>query len=429
MSDSSTKLPALVLSKFGNFPWRVLIVGVSLGLLVAVAAMVWLMEPPMSEVAALVRTLGLTSIFSLAAGFVLYKRGLARLPSLSLTLVLAYVWATVLTLVNVLLLANLMFVSEHDLALSLVLMLFAAVIAMTFGVFVAASVTDSLRQLAQTAEEMARGDLGARAPVRGRDEVAQAATAFNEMARQLEQAAERRQQVETLRRDLIAWTSHDLRTPLTSIRAMVEALDDGVVEDEVMARRYYQVIRSDVMALNRLIDDLFELAQLETGGIQMVLAPHSLSDLVSDTLESFRVLAEQKGVRLEGKVSAGRDAIFVDAGKISRALNNIVANAIGYTPAGGAVMILAEAAGNDVRIIVEDDGPGFAEEDLPRVFEQFYRGEEARSRATGGAGLGLAIGRAIVEAHGGQMWASNRAGGGAAVGFLLPTNVAETSAG
>lgn len=92
-------------------------------------------------------------------------------------------------------------------------------------------------------------------------------------------------------------------------------------------------------------------------------------------------------------------------------------------------MILAEAAGNDVRIIVEDDGPGFAEEDLPRVFEQFYRGEEARSRATGGAGLGLAIGRAIVEAHGGQMWASNRAGGGAAVGFLLPTNVAETSAG
>lgn len=429
MSDSSTKLPALVLSKFGNFPWRVLIVGVSLGLLVAVAAMVWLMEPPMSEVAALVRTLGLTSIFSLAAGFVLYKRGLARLPSLSLTLVLAYVWATVLTLVNVLLLANLMFVSEHDLALSLVLMLFAAVIAMTFGVFVAASVTDSLQQLAQTAEEMARGNLGARAPVRGRDEVAQAATAFNEMARQLEQAAERRQQVETLRRDLIAWTSHDLRTPLTSIRAMVEALDDGVVEDEVMARRYYQVIRSDVMALNRLIDDLFELAQLETGGIQMVLAPHSLSDLVSDTLESFRVLAEQKGVRLEGKVSAGRDAIFVDAGKISRALNNIVANAIGYTPAGGAVMILAEAAGNDVRIIVEDDGPGFAEEDLPRVFEQFYRGEEARSRATGGAGLGLAIGRAIVEAHGGQMWASNRAGGGAAVGFLLPTNVAETSAG
>ncbi len=429
MSDSSTKLPALVLSKFGNFPWRVLIVGVSLGLLVAVAAMVWLMEPPMSEVAALVRTLGLTSIFSLAAGFVLYKRGLARLPSLSLTLVLAYVWATVLTLVNVLLLANLMFVSEHDLALSLVLMLFAAVIAMTFGVFVAASVTDSLRQLAQTAEEMARGDLGARAPVRGRDEVAQAATAFNEMARQLEQAAERRQQVETLRRDLIAWTSHDLRTPLTSIRAMVEALDDGVVEDEVMARRYYQVIRSDVMALNRLIDDLFELAQLETGGIQMVLAPHSLSDLVSDTLESFRVLAEQKGVRLEGKVSAGRDAIFVDAGKISRALNNIVANAIGYTPAGGTVMIRAETAGDGVRLIVEDDGPGFAEEDLPRVFEQFYRGEEARSRATGGAGLGLAIGRAIVEAHGGQMWASNRAGGGAAVGFLLPTNVAETSAG
>jgi signal transduction histidine kinase len=395
--------------------------GVGLALLVAVAVMVWLMKPPMSEVAALVRTLGLTSILSLGAGFLLYRRGLARLPSLSLTLVLAYAWATLLTLVNVLVLASLMFVSEHDLALSLVLMLFAAIIAMTFGVFVAASVTDSLRQLAETAKEVARGNFAARAAVRGRDEVAQVATAFNEMARQLEQGAERRQQVETLRRDLIAWTSHDLRTPLTSIRAMVEALDDGVVEDEAMARRYYQVIRSDVMALNRLIDDLFELAQLETGGIQMVLAPHSLRDLISDTLESFRVLAQQRGIRLEGEVSAASDAILVDAGKISRALNNIVANAIGHAPEGGCVTILAEsAAGNSVRITVEDDGPGFAEEDLPRVFEQFYRGEEARTRATGGAGLGLAIGRAIVEAHGGRMWARNREGGGASVGFHLP---------
>jgi signal transduction histidine kinase len=398
----------------------VLIVGVLLALLVAAVLMVALMEPPLEELAALVRTLAITSILSLALGFLLYRRGLTRLPSLSLTLVLAYAWAALLTLVNVLVLAGLMFVNEHDLALSIVLLLFAAIIATSYGIFVAASVADHLRQLADTAQKVAEGDLAARVEVTGRDEVAQAALAFNEMAAQLQQSAAERREVEELRRDLIAWTSHDLRTPLTSIRAMIEALHDGVVSDKETVRRYYRTIRADVMALNALIDDLYELAQLEAGGLNLEMSRHSLSDLISDALESFRVIAGERDVQLSGDVAGDVDPVRINAPKISRVLNNLLGNAIQYTPSGGEVRVRAWRDEAGAHVTVEDSGSGFAEDDLPRVFEQFYRGEEARSRATGGAGLGLAIAQAIVDGHQGHMWAENRAAGGARVGFFLP---------
>lgn len=394
--------------------------GVVLALVVAAVVMVALMGPPLAEVAALVRTLAITSILSLVVGYLLYRRGLARFPSLTLTLVFAYAWAAVLTVVNVLVLAGLMFVNQHDLALSLVLMIFAAIIATSYGIFVSASVTDHLRRLAETAQEVAEGNLDARVPVSGRDEVAQAGMAFNEMAAQLEQAAADRREVEQLRRDLIAWTSHDLRTPLTSIRAMIEALHDGLVSDEETVRRYYRTIRADIVSLNVLIDDLYELAQLEAGGLQMERSLASLHDLISDALESFQALARKRDIMLEGTVDEGIDPVKVNAQKIGRVLNNLIGNAVKYTPPGGKVCVSAWRDGDGFHITVEDSGPGFAEEDLPRVFEQFYRGEEARSRATGGAGLGLAIAQAIVEGHEGQMWAGNRLEGGAVVGLSIP---------
>lgn len=420
MSEITERSLNRTIDWFHTAPWRLLIIGVVLALTVAVAVMFWLMEPPLSELAALVRTLSVTSVLSLALGFVLYRRGLTRLPSLGLTLALAYGWVALVILINVLVMAGLMFVSEHDLALSLVLMLFAAIIAMTYGVFVASSVADGLRELAQTARAVAQGELDARVRVTGRDEVAQAAIAFNEMAEQLETAASQRAQVDKMRQDLIAWTSHDLRTPLTSIRAMVEALHDGVVSDEETVRRYYSTIRSEVVALNRLIDDLFELAQLEAGGRPLERADHSLSDLISDALESFQALAQKRQVRLDGDVAGSIDPVFVNAPRISRLLNNLIINAIQFTPAGGSVRVRARPSGEGVTITVEDSGPGFPEADLPRVFEQFYRGEEARSRATGGAGLGLAIARAIAEAHEGHMRAENRRDGGARLTVYLP---------
>lgn len=402
--------------------WGILAVGVILALIAAGLIMVWLMQPPLSELATLIRTLALTSMISLALGFVVYRAGLARSPSLQLSLALSYLLAALLIFVNVLVMAGQMFFSPHDLALSIVLLVFALMIATTFGFFVASTVTNSLRVLASRAEAIAAGDLGAHVPVTGRDEVAQVSLAFNEMADQLQQAERQREELEVLRRDFIAWTSHDLRTPLTSIRALIEALYDGVVSDTETVQRYYRTIRADVVAMNDLIDDLFELAQLNAGGLALEMSTHSLGDLISDSLESFQLLAESRSISLQGEVSADIDPVIMNASKIGRVLANLISNAMHHAPtAGGLISVKAWRNVHGVSVTVQDNGPGFSEADLPRVFEKFYRGEQARSRETGGAGLGLAIAHAVVEAHDGRMWAENAPEGGALVGFFLPS--------
>jgi signal transduction histidine kinase len=213
-----------------------------------------------------------------------------------------------------------------------------------------------------------------------------------------------------------------LRTPLTSIRAMIEALSDGVVSDPETVQRYYRTMRADIIALNDIIDDLFELAQLDAGGLVMEKSPHSLGDLVSDTLESFQAVAQQRGVRLHGRVAADVDPVPLNAPKIGRVLSNLVSNALRYTPEGGEVLVTAVRQGDEVIVSVQDSGPGFNPDDLPRVFEQFYRGEQARSRAMGGAGLGLAIARGIVAGHDGRIWAANNPDKGARVEFSLPSS-------
>ena len=403
-------------------PWRLFAIGIVAALAVVAILMAAIMQAPVQEITTLMYWLSISSLVSLAVGYILYRRGLTRSPSLSLTLILTYGWAGLLTLSNVWLMSEQMFFSkDHDLILSGILLLFAAIIATTFGIFVAASVTDGLRQLAQTAHQIAEGNLQARVSIGGRDEVAKVGETFNEMAAQLQQAAQEREELEQMRKDLIAWTSHDLRTPLTSIRAMIEALHDGVVDDPETVTRYYSTIRSDIIALNGIIDDLFELAQLDAGGLSLEMANHSLADLVSDTLESFQALAQDQGVTLRGEVASGLGLVWMCAPKIGRVLTNLVSNALRFTPAGGTVQVTAVRQPDGVSVIVQDDGPGFAPDDLARVFEQFYRGEEARSRTPGsGAGLGLAIARGIVTAHNGRIWAENAPEGGAIVGFFLP---------
>jgi two-component system sensor histidine kinase BaeS len=400
--------------------WLVLGVGVLTGLILVAVVTTLLMQPPLEELATLIGTLAATAAISMAVGYALYRRGWARSPSLMMTLILAYVWAAILTLFNVWVMARLMFVNTHDLTLASVLLLFAAIIATTFGVFVAASVSDGLRQLALAANRLASGDLSARAQVNGRDEIAQVATSFNAMATRLQRADEERHELENLRRDLIAWTSHDLRTPLTSMRVMAEALYDGLVDDEETRRRYYRTILAEVVSLKDLIDDLFELAQIDVGGIKLQVSAVSLSDLISDTIEGFRPVCEQKNVQLSGQVGLGLESVMMDASRIGRVLLNLVTHALQYTPSGGRIEVEARRDNSEVVVVVHDSGAGFNPVDLPRVFERFYRGEQARSRATGGAGLGLAIASGIVETHGGRIWAENSPVGGAVVGFAIP---------
>jgi signal transduction histidine kinase len=418
MVNSNLQNPRL--NWYRRAPWLILVTGLILALVATALLFMILMQPPMAEIGALISTLAVTALLSLGLGYFLYRRGWARSTSLLRTLSITYAWAALLTIFNVGILQQQMFISQHDLILGGVLLLFAAIIAISFGIFVSSSVATDLRQIADTAQRLAAGHLTARVPVNGQDEVAQLGFAFNQMAEQLEQVQKQREELDQLRRDLIAWTSHDLRTPLTSIRVRVEALNDGLVEDAISRQRFYRGILSDVMALDTLIDDLSELAQLDAGGLDLEMAPISLGDLLSDSLDRFQPLAEQKDISLNAEIGPDVDPILANATKLTRVLDNLLSNAMRYSPVAGEIRITANRVSEGVRVTVEDQGPGFDEQDIPRLFEQFYRGEQARSRAKGGAGLGLAIARGIVQAHDGLIWAENIPSGGARIGFLIP---------
>jgi len=291
---------------------------------------------------------------------------------------------------------------------------------MALGYFLSSTVTDRIYALKQAADQLAGGNLEARVAVSGRDEVAGLSVAFNEMAGQLQSADQKQRALEGLRADLIAWVGHDLQTPLASMRLRLEALADGLVDDPETTRRYLASAQRDVQSLSLLIDDLFQMAQLDTGGIPLDRANSSLSDLISDTLESFSELASRHGVTLEGRAQPGVDPLYMDTQRIGRVLNNLIANAIRHTPSGGRVEVRAQRAGAQVEVSVADTGEGIPPQDLPHIFERFYRSEKSRSRLTGGSGLGLAIARGIVRAHGGDIRVESIPGQGSRFTFTLP---------
>ncbi len=398
-----------------------LIAGVGLTLAVSVWIFYLWMRPPMSDLTATASFLMITAVISIAAGYGAYRLGwINRSPRVGWTLLGGYALSILLTFVNVWVTARLMFASQHDLNLATILLLFAAGIAMSLGYFFAIALTDRIMALNIAAKAIARGNLRVRVPAAGHDEVASLARTFNDMAAQLEATARKQQELDTLRRDLVAWAGHDLRTPLASIRVIVEALADGMVQDPPTVERYLRTAQHDIRSLSQLIDDLFEMAQIDAGGLKLQRQPNSISDLVSDTLESFSAQADRQGVRLEGSCAPGVDPVWIDAQQIGRALANLVANAVRHTPAGGEVRVQATRAGGAVRVEVSDTGEGISRDALAHVFEQFYRGEQSRSRATGGAGLGLAIAKGIVEAHGGQIQVESEPGRGSRFVLTLP---------
>ena len=275
--------------------------------------------------------------------------------------------------------------------------------------------------LQQAADKLAKGNLETRVPVSGRDEVAALAESFNQMASQLQAMDEKQRELESLRKDLIAWVSHDLQTPLASMRAILEALSDGMVEEPETVKRYLNTAQRDVRSLSALIDDLFQMAQLDAGGIPLEKENASLADLISDTLEFFSELASRQNITLDGWADSNVDPVLMDTQRIGRVLNNLIGNALRHTPAGGRVDVRAKRSGLGVEVTVRDLGEGIRPEDLPKIFESFYRGEKSRSRATGGAGLGLAISRGIIQAHGGEIKVESQPGDTCFV-FTIPGN-------
>ncbi len=395
--------------------------GVLIVLLAALALFYLVLRPPASDLRAMALFLSITATLSLLVGYAAYRGGwLARLPRLAWALLGIYALSSVLTFLNVWITARLMFASEHDLLLATVLLVFAGGIAMALGYFLSADLSDRIRALNLAARQVAAGRLEVRVPVAGRDEVAECARTFNEMATQLAGAARQQRELDVLRRDLIAWVGHDLRTPLASVRAIIEALADDVVDDPAERQRYLRTAQRNIQALSTLIDDLFELAQLDAGGLTLEKCPASIADLISDTLESFSAIANEQGVILQGSAGAGVDPLMMDSSKIGRVLANLLGNALQHAPAAGTVQVHAWAEPGEVRVSVRDTGPGIRPEDLPHVFERFYRGEKSRSRSSGGSGLGLAIAEGLVRAHGGQIWAVSTPGAGATFTFSLP---------
>lgn len=416
MKLALARIPVLVRLGLGTL----LIIAVSL------AVFNMLLSPPSSELRLMALFLGITAVASALVGYAAYRLGWVRIsPTLRWTLLGGYVLASLLTFFNVWFSAQLMFASQHDLRLAIVLLVFAGGIATILGYFLSSTVTERINLLRDAAAKLAQGDLHARVPVSGRDEVAVLSMAFNQMAEQLQSADRKQRELDALRRDLIAWVGHDLQTPLTSMRAILEALSDGVVEEPETVKRYLATARREVMWLSALIDDLFQMSQLDAGGFPLQRAPASLSDLVSDTLESFSQLAKQQGITLEGKVEGDVDPVVMDTQAIGRVLNNLISNALRHTPAHGKIRIYARRTQAGTEVTVTDTGQGIDAQDIPRIFERFYRGDAARSRHragsnTGGAGLGLAIARGIVQAHGGDIRVDSEPGKGTQFTFQIP---------
>jgi len=251
------------------------------------------------------------------------------------------------------------------------------------------------------------------------DEVAELARAFNRMSQELAQSIGKERRLEEERRVLFASISHDLRTPLASIRAMVEAINDRVVTEPLAVQRYLALIQSETEHLGRLIDDLFELARIESGSLELRLQAVPLPALVAETVAGLQLQAHEKGIDLHAEWEGDLPPLAIDGPRMQRVLTNLIQNALRHTPAGGRVDVCVARANGRVMLSVTDSGEGIAAEDRQHVFERFYRGEKSRSRERGGAGLGLAIARGIVEAHHGTIEVASPPGEGARIVITL----------
>ncbi|KUJ66037.1 histidine kinase [Streptomyces albus subsp. albus] len=327
-----------------------------------------------------------------------------RSVAVSLTVVAAV--AVTAMLAGTMAVAQAMFLSPHDLTVVTLVVAMAAVVSLATALLLGRWVVARSRELALATRDF--GDGGDFAAPRGAA-TAELAALSRELATtsaKLTASRERERALETSRRELVAWISHDLRTPLAGLRAMSEALEDGMATDPA---RYHRRIRTEVDRLNTMVGDLFELSRIHAGSLALTPTRMSVYDLVDDALSGADPLAREHGVRLVGhQVEAV--PVEVDGKEMTRVLANLLVNAIRHTPADGTVAVAAQRRADELVLSVTDGCGGIAEEDLPRVFDTGWRGSQARTPPAG-AGLGLAIVRGIVEAHAGRTDVTNVAGG------------------
>ncbi|TMQ91332.1 HAMP domain-containing histidine kinase [Actinomadura soli] len=348
-------------------------------------------------VVALYATLAALAVAAVALGVLYALRG----RSVATQLIVVGAATVLATVSGILVISFLMLINDHDRSVVLAVVISAGLVALGVSVLLGRRLVAANRTLV----EAVRAD-------RFRPPSGRLPAELAELSRELEAAYdrlaashEREQALETSRRELVAWVSHDLRTPLAGLRAMAEALEDEVVADQDTVQRYHGRIRVEVERLTEMVDDLFELSRIHAGALRLSRQRVGLADLVAEAVAGAEALARAKGVRLHGDVREGLP-VQVDAGELGRALRNLVVNAIRHTPSDGAVEVIGEVRGGEARVTVADACGGIPEDDLPRVFDVAFRGEAARTPG-GGAGLGLAIARGIVEAHAGEIGVAN----------------------
>ncbi|MCS7197802.1 MAG: ATP-binding protein [Candidatus Bipolaricaulota bacterium] len=286
----------------------------------------------------------------------------------------------------------------------------ALVIALGLGVLFVRRLARPLTELRLAAEQISQGRLEPRVHITSNDELGRLGETFNQMAKSLQRS-------EQLRRQLILDIAHELRNPLMTQQSHLELLLDNVVQP---SPQHLQTIYEQNLLLGRLVRDLQLLALADAGELQIVRIPTPMRELLQKIIAQVQPTLEEKKLSLEPDIADDLPTLAVDPQRIEQVLLNILDNACRYTPPGGTIRLSAYKENAVVHMSVRDEGPGIAPEDLPHIFERFYRGDKSRARFSGGTGLGLAIAKALIEAHGGHIWAENLPDGGACFHFTLP---------
>ena len=341
---------------------------------------------------------------------------LAR-ASLRVRLISIAAFATLVGFANLIVLSLLMLVDTHVATVLAVLLVYSTAAAVGAALATARATSEPLARVAQTARRLAAGDLEARTgPVAAGEEIDALALSLDEMADRLASSLEREREAEAQRRSLVTAVSHDLRTPLSGLRAMIEAIEDGVADDPATVRRYVNEMGSSVDSLVELVDDLFELVQLDAGAIQAETERARVEEVVGSALAACEAQASTKGLVVQARIDGVAE--IPCSPRLTRVVQNLLQNAIRHTPSDGTVVIEASHCERELELAVVDDGDGIDGAALDRVFDPFWRGDSAR--ASDGSGLGLALAKRIVETLGGSIAVESDTASGSRFAVLVP---------
>ena len=297
--------------------------------------------------------------------------------------------------------------------------IFTLVAALLIGLLVIWVVTRYLRQIIETVRRFSKGDYRARIPVRSQGELSQLSNTFNEMADTIVEDMEKRDAVENLRKELIANVSHDLRTPLAVVRGYIETLSiKGKALGEQEREKYIQTTLDGIDKLEKLVNDLFELSKLEADQVQLQKEPFSLSELVQDVVYKYQLLAQEKGINLKLNLSQDHSIVIADIALIERVLQNLIDNALKFTPEGGDIEVEISKLDEEVKVSVLDTGPGIPEEEIPHIFDRYHQAKTNAAKT--GSGLGLAIVKKILELHDTAISLTSKLNQGCQFSFSLP---------